>query len=72
MTAGMSAKPAISAELSGRGSKNKRKSNSEGGTMSGGRSMFEGNMGDEREFDEEKTKARIDAFLETSGVKKPS
>lgn len=30
---------------------------------------FEGNMGDEREFDEVKTKARIDAFMETLGVK---
>ncbi len=30
---------------------------------------FEGNMGDEREFDEERTKARIDAFMETLGVK---
>ena len=40
--------------------------------MSGGRSMFEGNMDDEREFDEEKTKAGIDAFIETLGVKKPS
>jgi benzoyl-CoA reductase subunit B len=33
---------------------------------------FEGNMGDEREFDPERTKARIDAFMETLGVKKPS
>lgn len=33
---------------------------------------FEGNMGDEREFDEERTKARINAFMETLGVKKPS
>ena len=32
--------------------------------------VFEGNMGDEREFDEVKTTARIDAFLETLGVKK--
>jgi len=30
---------------------------------------FEGNMGDEREFDEVKTKARIDAFMETLGAK---
>jgi len=31
---------------------------------------FEGNMGDEREFDEPRTMARIDAFMETLGVKK--
>jgi benzoyl-CoA reductase subunit B len=31
--------------------------------------VFEGNMGDEREFDEVKTQARIDAFMETLGVK---
>jgi len=31
---------------------------------------FEGNMGDEREFDEARTVARIDAFMETLGVKK--
>jgi benzoyl-CoA reductase subunit B len=31
---------------------------------------FEGNMGDEREFDEARTLARIDAFMETLGVKK--
>ena len=31
---------------------------------------FEGNMGDEREFDMTKTMARIDAFMETLGVKR--
>jgi benzoyl-CoA reductase subunit B len=31
---------------------------------------FEGNMGDEREFDEARVKARFDAFMETLGVKK--
>jgi benzoyl-CoA reductase subunit B len=31
---------------------------------------FEGNMGDEREFDLPKTMARIDAFMETLGFKK--
>ncbi len=31
---------------------------------------FEGNMGDEREFDLPKTMARIDAFMETLGIKK--
>jgi benzoyl-CoA reductase subunit B len=31
---------------------------------------FEGNMGDEREFDEARTVARIDAFMETLGVRK--
>ncbi|MDF9409845.1 MAG: R-phenyllactate dehydratase subunit alpha precursor [Pelotomaculum sp. PtaB.Bin013] len=31
---------------------------------------FEGNMGDEREFDEVATMARIDAFMETLGLKK--
>ena len=31
---------------------------------------FEGNMGDEREFDEARTMTRIDAFMETLGVKK--
>jgi len=31
---------------------------------------FEGNMGDEREFDVTKTMARIDAFMETLGIKK--
>jgi len=30
---------------------------------------FEGNMGDEREFDEKRTMARIDSFMETLGVK---
>jgi len=29
---------------------------------------FEGNMGDEREFDEAKTQDRIDAFMETLGL----
>jgi benzoyl-CoA reductase subunit B len=29
---------------------------------------FEGNMGDEREFDEGRTMARIDAFMETLGL----
>lgn len=32
--------------------------------------IFEGNMGDEREFDEARTTARIDSFMETLGVKK--
>ena len=31
---------------------------------------FEGNMGDEREFDLPKTMARVEAFMETLGVKK--
>jgi benzoyl-CoA reductase subunit B len=31
---------------------------------------FEGNMGDEREFDITKTMARVDAFMETLGIKK--
>lgn len=31
---------------------------------------YEGNMGDEREFDEAKTYARIDAFMESLGLKK--
>jgi len=31
---------------------------------------FEGNMGDEREFDLTKTMARVDAFMETLGLKK--
>jgi benzoyl-CoA reductase subunit B len=31
---------------------------------------YEGNMGDEREFDETKTLARIDAFMESMGLKK--
>ncbi|MBM3327873.1 MAG: benzoyl-CoA reductase, bzd-type, subunit O [Calditrichaeota bacterium] len=30
---------------------------------------FEGNMGDEREFDEAKTKDRMDAFMETLGLR---
>ncbi|MBM2813443.1 MAG: benzoyl-CoA reductase, bzd-type, subunit [Ignavibacteria bacterium] len=30
---------------------------------------FEGNMGDEREFDEAKTMSRIDSFMETLGMK---
>jgi benzoyl-CoA reductase subunit B len=30
--------------------------------------VFEGNMGDEREFDEARTMARIDAFMETLGM----
>lgn len=30
--------------------------------------VFEGNMGDEREFDEAKTMVRIDAFMETLGI----
>ena len=32
---------------------------------------FEGNLGDEREFDEARTIQRMDAFMETLGVKKP-
>jgi len=32
---------------------------------------FEGNMGDEREFDEGRVMARIDSFMETLGVKAP-
>ena len=31
---------------------------------------FEGNMGDEREFDEARTMARIDAFMETLSLNK--
>ena len=31
---------------------------------------FEGNMGDEREFDEARIVSRIDAFMETLGVRK--
>ncbi|MFH1550844.1 MAG: benzoyl-CoA reductase, bzd-type, subunit O [Planctomycetota bacterium] len=31
--------------------------------------VFEGNMGDEREFDMARTMARIDAFMETLGIK---
>ena len=30
---------------------------------------FEGNMGDEREFDEARTMARIDTFMERLGLK---
>ena len=30
---------------------------------------FEGNMGDEREFDLERTRAEIDAFLEILGAR---
>ena len=29
---------------------------------------FEGNMGDEREFDEAQTASRIDSFMETLGL----
>ncbi len=32
--------------------------------------VFEGNMGDEREFDEARTMARIDAFMETLGMER--
>lgn len=32
---------------------------------------FEGNMGDEREFDETAVQNRIDIFLESMGLKKP-
>jgi benzoyl-CoA reductase subunit B len=31
---------------------------------------FEGNMGDEREFDESRTMARIDAFMESLGLER--
>ena len=31
---------------------------------------FEGNMGDEREFDEARTMARVDAFMETLSIKR--
>ena len=31
---------------------------------------FEGNMGDEREFDLARTKARVDTFMETLGFTK--
>ncbi len=31
---------------------------------------FEGNMGDEREFDETRTMQRVDAFMETLGIKR--
>jgi len=30
---------------------------------------FEGNMGDEREFDEAQTKTRMDSFMETLNFK---
>ncbi len=33
---------------------------------------FEGNMGDEREFDEARTRSRIDSFMETLGLKSVS
>jgi benzoyl-CoA reductase subunit B len=33
--------------------------------------MFEGNMVDEREFDEKATENRTDIFLESLGLKKP-
>jgi benzoyl-CoA reductase subunit B len=33
---------------------------------------FEGNMGDEREFDEQATLNRIDIFMESLGLKKPT
>jgi benzoyl-CoA reductase subunit B len=32
---------------------------------------YEGNMGDEKEFDEKATENRIDIFLESLGLKKP-
>ncbi|MEE9610281.1 MAG: 2-hydroxyacyl-CoA dehydratase family protein [Desulfatiglandales bacterium] len=32
---------------------------------------FEGNMGDEREFDEQATMNRIDIFLESLGIPRP-
>ena len=32
---------------------------------------FEGNMGDEREFDEQATLNRIDIFLESLGIPRP-
>ncbi|MEW5807050.1 MAG: benzoyl-CoA reductase, bzd-type, subunit O [Acidobacteriota bacterium] len=32
--------------------------------------IFEGNMGDEREFDEARTMTRIDTFMETLGIKR--
>ena len=31
---------------------------------------YEGNMGDEREFDEVRTQARVDAFMEQLGLKR--
>jgi benzoyl-CoA reductase subunit B len=33
---------------------------------------FEGNMGDEHEFDEQATLNRIDIFMESLGLKKPT
>jgi benzoyl-CoA reductase subunit B len=33
--------------------------------------VFEGNMGDEREFDEAATQNRIDSFMESLGIKRP-
>ena len=32
---------------------------------------FEGNMGDESEFDEIRTRSRIDSFMESLGVRRP-
>jgi len=32
--------------------------------------IFEGNMGDEREFDEVATMSRIDTFMESLGIRK--
>jgi benzoyl-CoA reductase subunit B len=32
---------------------------------------YEGNMGEEREFDEKATENRIDIFLDSKGLKKP-
>jgi benzoyl-CoA reductase subunit B len=32
---------------------------------------YEGNMGDEREFDEKAVMTRMDIFLESLGLKKP-
>jgi benzoyl-CoA reductase subunit B len=32
--------------------------------------VFEGNMGDEREFDEARTMARIESFMESLGMAK--
>ena len=31
---------------------------------------FEGNMGDEREFDEVRTQGRVDAFMEQLGLRR--
>ena len=33
---------------------------------------YEGNMGDEREFDEQATINRMDTFLESLGLKRPT